>query len=105
MEKFLTLGKFLRIAIPRENRASREQTCSELHNFSACGKTVNGMCKGRTPFAHFSLAHKSPIGDNPARSKSGGKRANNTRWRRALASGATSTSRAQGKPKANGKIA
>jgi len=63
------------------------------------------VCKAFKIFAHFSLAHASPIGDNPALSKSGGNRANNTRIHRALASGATSTNRAQGKPKANGKFA
>lgn len=42
------------------------------------------MCKASSAFAHFSLARESPIGDNPALSKSGGIRVNNTPTHRAL---------------------
>jgi hypothetical protein len=75
-----------------------------LHNFGACGKVVHAVCKGPIALAHFSLAHASPIRDNPALSQSGGKQANISRGHRARASGAASTKRAQENPKANGKL-
>jgi len=33
-----------------------------------CGKLVHGVCNTPQTFAHFSLALRGPIGDNPARS-------------------------------------
>jgi hypothetical protein len=63
------------------------------------------MCKGRAAFAHFSLAHESPIGDNPALSQSGGKRANNTRGRRAQGIRGHKHKTGAGKPETDRKIA
>ena len=42
-----------------------------LHNFSACGKPVYGVCEITALFVHFSLAPLASIGDNPALSQQG----------------------------------
>jgi hypothetical protein len=65
-KEFLGEKTFSQSVFRRENRRSYSNRRGELHNFSACGKVVHAVCKGRIAYVHFSLAHTSPIGDNPA---------------------------------------
>ena len=55
------------------------EQCCEKKGFAGdygaicgCGKVVQSVCNTSKAFVHFSLALGKSIGDNPARSQSGG---------------------------------
>jgi hypothetical protein len=56
----------------REQCREKKVFADMPRRFCACGKGVQTVCNTFKTFAHFSLALGKSIGDNPARSQSGG---------------------------------
>jgi hypothetical protein len=58
-----------------KQHGEKTDICRQGTGISGCGKIVQGVCNTSETFAHFSLALRMSIGDNPARSEKGSKQA------------------------------